>query len=261
MSKISITILTPTYNRVKTLSRLYDSLCGQTVYDFEWIVVDDGSDDSTRLLIDGFLKDCLVDIKYIYQENAGKHIAVNTGVAAAKGEWVFIVDSDDCLTFDAVESIVNNVKDAGSLQVGVCYRKALLDGSIVGVVLDLDVDFLKLNPTEAGNLFKGDLAYVFKRNAMLKNPFPFVSGEKFVPELYIWNKISDLGFIVFYINKYIYMADYMDDGYTKNFKINLKRNPNGFLIYYKSQISREKIFIRKAKCLVRVLQCYFYNKI
>ena len=51
MSKPMLTIFTPTYNRAHTLERLYQSLCAQSVKDFEWLLVDDGSTDSTRYLV------------------------------------------------------------------------------------------------------------------------------------------------------------------------------------------------------------------
>ncbi|MDE6286638.1 MAG: glycosyltransferase family 2 protein, partial [Muribaculaceae bacterium] len=50
----ALTIFTPTYNRAHTLERTYRSLCAQTAHDFEWLVVDDGSTDGTRRLVEGF---------------------------------------------------------------------------------------------------------------------------------------------------------------------------------------------------------------
>jgi hypothetical protein len=93
---------------------------------------------------------------------------------------------------------------------GLCFRRAYLDGKINGKSLDVSV--LKMKPTKAAALLKGDLAYVFKKDAMLKNPFPEIPGEKFVPELYVWNRIGDCGDIYFFINKYIYLGEYLSDG-------------------------------------------------
>jgi glycosyltransferase involved in cell wall biosynthesis len=100
-----ITIFTPTYNRAYSLRRLYDSLCKQTSNDFEWLVVDDGSTDDTENLINSFIADGKVDIRYFKQANGGKHRAINFGVREARGELFFIVDSDDQVTPDAVEWI------------------------------------------------------------------------------------------------------------------------------------------------------------
>ena len=98
-----ITILTPTYNREKTLKRAYESLLAQTNKDFEWIVVDDGSSDNTKSLIEGFINESKLDIRYIYKTNGGKHTALNVGTAEAKGELLLILDSDDYLSEDAIE--------------------------------------------------------------------------------------------------------------------------------------------------------------
>lgn len=97
MDKPYITILTPVYNRAALLPRLFESLLCQSFKDFEWIAVDDGSTDNTREVLadlkrrsgDAFHMSCL------YKENGGKHMAINMGVARARGDLFFIVDSDD----------------------------------------------------------------------------------------------------------------------------------------------------------------------
>lgn len=98
-----ITVLTPTYNREKTLKRAYESLLSQSKKDFEWIIVDDGSTDNTKSLIEGFINENKLDIKYIYKTNGGKHTALNVGTNKAKGELLLILDSDDYLSDDAIE--------------------------------------------------------------------------------------------------------------------------------------------------------------
>lgn len=104
-----ISIITPTYNREKTLVRVYDSLCRQTYKRIEWIVVDDGSVDNTKKIISGLLnlKDRPFPIKYLYQKNSGKHVAVNAGLAIAEGEYVGILDSDDALLDNALETLMS----------------------------------------------------------------------------------------------------------------------------------------------------------
>ena len=102
MYKVKITVFTPTYNRAYTLERLYKSLLNQTSYDFEWLIVDDGSTDNTSELIKSFQNNQLFDVRYYKQGNGGKHVAINKGVELAEGELFFIVDSDDYLTDDAI---------------------------------------------------------------------------------------------------------------------------------------------------------------
>ena len=142
-------------------------------------------------------------IRIIYQENSGKHVAINTGVVAATGDWIFIVDSDDALISCAVKQINESLSTIDNNKtVGICFRKAYFDNKIVGETEGLNRDVVRLHPTEAGYLLKGDLAYIFKAETMMRFPFPVFKGEKFVPELYVWNKLGDVGDICFYVNNF-----------------------------------------------------------
>lgn len=254
-----ITVLTPTYNRAYTLERLYQSLLLQNI-PFEWLIIDDGSTDTTRQLIATFQQSSPFTIRYTYQDNAGKHLAINTGVPKAQGDFVFIVDSDDMLTEDALFYVQNVIESLGKNDVGICFRRAYFDGNLIGTN-KLSAEPLYLSPTEAGNYFQGDLAYIFRTSALFSHPFPAINGEKFVPELLIWNAIGDEGKIIFYPDKAIYLCEYLADGYTVNFKRNLRRNPKGFALFYRDQIFRERSLIRKIKCAVRYLQCLYYEVI
>lgn len=99
-----ITILTPTYNRAKLLQLCFDSLCAQTDFDFEWLIVDDGSTDNTEEVVNGFLTDKF-PVQYVKKQNGGKHTALNAAHPYINGQYVLILDSDDTLTADAVERI------------------------------------------------------------------------------------------------------------------------------------------------------------
>lgn len=253
-----ITVLTATYNREKTLQRLFDSLCAQTSKRFEWVVIDDGSQDETQKLLLELSNCAPFRVRIIRQENSGKHVALNKGFVLAEAPWVFVVDSDDALIPDAVSIVEESLLDLDSKElVGVCYRRAYFNMNVIGGEVELDDSPVIMTPSEAGHFFKGDLAYIFKRDALLKYPFPVVKGEKFVPELYIWNKVGDDGDIYFY-NKPIYLCDYLDDGYSKNFSSCLRKNPIGFLIHYWGQIYRERSFFYKLKNFIRACQCCFY---
>ena len=253
-----ITVLTPTYNRAHTLLRLYDSLCIQQANYFEWLVIDDGSNDQTEIFIRKCIAKKKIVIRYFKQVNSGKHVAVNTGVKLAFGDWILIVDSDDALTCDAIKVLSEKITLHNNPElVGICFRKAFFNNKII-VVIPFEKEYVFLHPSVAGNVFKGDLAYAFKKQILSNNPFPKFKNEKFVPELYIWNKIGDLGKIIFYTKKIIYFCEYLSDGYSANFNVNIKKNPYGFLIFYKSQINREKNILRKLKTVIRVIQCYAY---
>ncbi|MFY9839270.1 MAG: glycosyltransferase family A protein, partial [Xanthobacteraceae bacterium] len=99
------TIFTPTYNRAHTIRRVFDSLCAQTLRDFEWLVIDDGSTDNTSELIALWEKTADFPVRYLKQKHAGKHIAHNRALVEAKGQFFGIVDSDDALVPDALERL------------------------------------------------------------------------------------------------------------------------------------------------------------
>ena len=92
-----ITVITPTYNRKHTISKCYESLVKQTNDDFEWLVVDDGSTDNTKKLIDKYIKEKKINMRYIYKKNGGKHTALNVGINKAKGNLILILEKDICV--------------------------------------------------------------------------------------------------------------------------------------------------------------------
>ncbi|CAM3875590.1 glycosyltransferase family 2 protein [Castellaniella denitrificans] len=256
-----LTILTPTYNRRHTLPRLYESLRGQSRLDFEWLIVDDGSSDDTQSWAHALRAGAGFPVTVLRQENGGKHVALNTGVRAARGDWIFIVDSDDLLTEDAVERVMGALSaamGAPRFVAGVCFRRADMERRLLGLDCEgLPSPFVG-TPSQVGRMVRGDLAYVFRREIMAGLPFPVIPGEKFVPELYIWNQIGDRGAIWFYLDRAIYLCEYLDDGYTRNFRAHLRRNPEGFLLFYAAQVGREQRWTDKLKAGIRSVQCLAY---
>lgn len=110
-----LTVFTPTYNRAHTLRRVYESLCTQTVCEgFEWLVIDDGSTDFTRQLVEGFISEKRIPIRYIYKENGGLHTGYNTAYANIDSELCVCIDSDDFMPDDAVELILKKWDSEGS---------------------------------------------------------------------------------------------------------------------------------------------------
>lgn len=86
-----VSVIIPTYNRAEYVTQAIDSVLAQTYTDYEIIVVDDGSADNTKEVLLPYMD----RIRYIYQENAGVSAARNTGIKAAKGDWITFLDSDD----------------------------------------------------------------------------------------------------------------------------------------------------------------------
>ena len=82
--KPTLTVFTPTYNRGYTIHKCYESLKRQTYKNFEWVIIDDGSIDNTRQVVEKYIEDGKLNIQYISHENRGKHYAINEAVNMAK---------------------------------------------------------------------------------------------------------------------------------------------------------------------------------
>ena len=113
MPKVSVII--PTYNYGKYIEKAVDSVLTQTYRDQEIIVVDDGSTDNTREIIEARYKD---KVRYFYQENRGAPAARNFGLRKAEGEFVTFLDADDWLMPNSLavyeEVVVKGRGEAGS---------------------------------------------------------------------------------------------------------------------------------------------------
>lgn len=218
MNKIAykLTVFTPTYNRAYTLPKLYESLIGQTEKDFEWLIIDDGSSDTTQELIGSYIQDQKIAIRYYKQKNGGKHRAINKGVNLANGELFFIVDSDDFLVDNALKLIVNIYKEVriDKSFAGVCGLKVYPDMTPLGGEPNFDVIDANAIDIRFKYRVKEDLAEAFKTDILREYPFPDFKDEKFCPESLVWNRIAQ-NYKLRYTNKVIYICEFLDDGLTK----------------------------------------------
>ncbi|MEI6579410.1 MAG: glycosyltransferase family A protein [Eubacteriales bacterium] len=111
MPKVSVIV--PAYNAEKYLRETLDCLEAQTLPDIEVIIVNDGSTDTTRVIIDEYcagISDNII-FKSITQLNAGVSVARNTGLETAQGEYVLFLDSDDLLTAGSLEAFYSALKE------------------------------------------------------------------------------------------------------------------------------------------------------
>ena len=100
---VSYSIIVPVYNRPDEVDELLESLCRQTVKDFEVIIVDDGSTQTCKDVC-GKYADTL-DIHYYYKENSGPGQSRNYGAERARGEWLIVLDSDVVLPDDYLAAV------------------------------------------------------------------------------------------------------------------------------------------------------------
>ena len=234
-----LTILTPTYNRMDLIKDLFESLKSQTSKNFEWLVVDDGSTDCTWELLSTFAADADFRIRRIRKENGGKHTALNTGIAEIKTELTFIVDSDDELTPDAVEQIefyyekYRNNKEIGCFSF---LRRSKSQGILLQMPEDEYIGFYIVERIRKER--PGDMAEVFYTHALQEFPFPVFEGERFLSEDVVWIPLGRK-YKTLYLNRAIYLFDYLDGGLTRSDKRNKLLSPLGSMMRGKQLMNSE----------------------
>jgi glycosyltransferase involved in cell wall biosynthesis len=261
MNKIDFTVFTATYNRANTLFKLYESLCQQTNQNFEWVIVDDGSIDNTEDFIKELIVKSSFQIKYLKQDNGGKHRAINKGAQIASGELFFIVDSDDYLLPNSLETISKYWKQikTNSQFAGVAGKKILKNGNDIGD--NLKTEILDCSITERRYKFNinGDKAEAIQTSVMKRYPFPDYPNENFCAEGLIWNRIS-LEKKLRFFDEAIYVCEYLDDGLSKNSIRNRKTNSNYTLLLYSELSKNTQVpFFFKLRTIVNFWRFSFCN--
>ncbi len=250
-----LTVFTPTYNRKELLTRAYESLCRQTVKDFEWLIVDDGSDDHTDDTVKGWIDEGRIRIRYRYRENGGKMRAHNTGVSLCETELFMCLDSDDYLVDTAVEEMLAKYDEAvrtysGDKKIGgVVAHKGCTDEKLLG-----NDDFPPVKTSTLYDLylngFSGETTLMYETQVLRAFPFPEIEGEKYVPEDYIYDKIDSVC-VLAVLPRIITVCELVASGYTDSVKRLKRENVNAFYLYYEQRAFITPGGIRKLKYLGR----------
>ena len=207
-----ITVFTPTYNRAHLLHSCYESLLRQSNQLFKWLIIDDGSTDNTREVVEKWIAEKEIEIKYIYKENGGLHTGYNTAIESMDTELSICIDSDDWLPDNAIELILSvwdkNKSDDLAGLIGLDYTA---DGRIIGDVLP---NGEKIEPIKllASKNNRGDKKYVV-RTSVYKEvaPMPVFAGEKnFNPHYMILKLSAKYKFLA--VNQPLCIVDYQEDG-------------------------------------------------
>lgn len=240
-----VTIVTPSYNRANILTALYQSLLAQTVKDFDWLIVDDGSTDNTREVTEGFIAENKIPIRYLYKENGGKHSALNVAFREVQSELLFIVDSDDVLTPDAIETILRDweaVRDKNLC--GISYLRGYDPARVIGDQHPQDhaIDnFINLRYNKG---IDGDKAEVWRTECLRNFQFPEYPGERFISESVAWIYLAKKWDMLM-VNKIIYITEYLEGGLSDSGRRLRFQCPN--LMAYGSLMTMSKEFSTKIR--------------
>lgn len=208
--------MTPSFNGAETLERLWKSLCAQTFTDFEWLLVDDGSTDDTAPLIERLAKISAFEVRYLRQHNQGKHIALNTGLRAARGEFIAVVDADDWYPPQALERLFSTWMeiDDRTAYVEVQALCATPSGELIGDRFPceqwLDSDAFEM---AYRHHVRGDKTGMQRATVLREFPFPETFRGVCVPEALIWFRIAE-HYRTRYINEILTVKEYREGGLT-----------------------------------------------
>lgn len=229
-----LTIFTPTYNRGQLLHRLYHSLQSQSSRDFEWLIVDDGSTDNTASIVQSFIEEQQIDIRYYRKENGGKHTAYNYALDQARGDWFLCVDADDFLHKDALTSLVTVIQEYYT-ESGIVAYKEDTRGLRLSDTFPRDIKCCKISDLSLRYNCAGEFSLIFPRKLASKHKFPVFSGEWFIGESVVYDRI-DKACDCMLLPKVITVCEYQPDGYSSNFTKLMKQNPSGFCLYFLQRI-------------------------
>lgn len=237
-------ICIPTYNRSKTILRTLKSLEIQEFKNFEVIVVDDGSTDDTEYIINNYIENSNLNIKYFKKENGGKHTALNIGIEKAKGEFFLILDSDDWLIEDALNTIHRECMKIrqNDEYSGIMGKSMTEDKKVIGKLFPNNsfissyVDFHFFSGKKYGPF--GDCCECNKTKILKKYRFPEDKNTKFIPEAYVFDQIGVKYKLLCSNNIYI-CKEYMPEGISNTCDYKDK-NIIGFLYHYISRL--ENVF-------------------
>jgi len=252
MSAKLIVIVTPTFNRSENLKKLYASLKSQESYNFKWMIIDDGSEDQTKVIVENFVEQANFTVEYYYQNNGGKGRALNNAFKRVEvEELVLIVDSDDYLLPRAtkiIESYYKSYQQEKNIGAFLFYYqhengKVLQHAKHTPIINDIVMSRQKFN-IEYG---KNDGCICYFRDAINKYHYPEYDNEKYsAPTIIQMSMFPE--YTMLFSPTVVGVAEYLPNGLTNSGRKLRLQNPKNMLHY-------EKLVIQDASFLVKAKQC------
>ena len=237
--KNRFTIFIPTYNRAHTLGRAFLSIESQTFHDFDVVIIDDGSTDNTRQLVQQWGESVNFAVNYFYKENGGKPSAYNYALDKITGYFTVLLDSDDVLASDALEMFEyywNEIPlECQNQYAGVEGLTALMsNGEVFGS--KFPDDRMDGNYLETTKNMGGDRKNAIRSTVMREYPFPEFPGEKDMRESVVYSRMSEK-YKLRYVNHIFQYIELSSDGLSSRPLQRRTGSPNGFSLAYKEEIN------------------------
>lgn len=229
MSK-KLTVFTPTFNRAYCLGQVYESLVKQAGQDFLWLIVDDGSSDDTNALVNQWIHENKIEIRYIFQQNGGMHSAHNTAYANIDTELNVCIDSDDFMPPDAISHILETWREkGGDSYAGIIGLDAFKTGAIIGTAFPDGISEATITELYQKHKVTGDKKLVL-RTAVVREfpPYPIYKDERLVP-LGTLYKMIDQKYRYICVNDIYCIVEYLPDGSSNSILKQYRKSPQGFM--------------------------------
>lgn len=256
-----ITVFTPTFNRAYCLGQLYESLIQQTNPNFIWMIIDDGSSDTTHELVQSWITENKIEIRYIYQENQGMHGAHNTAYQNITTEYNVCIDSDDFMPNNAIELILSHESELKNDQLaGLIGLDNDKNGAIIGTKIPDSITESTVEDLYYKHSVKGDKKLVIKTEVVRQFPlYPIYAGEKLVPlgTLYL---LIDQKYKWLCTNDVLCTVEYLADGSSHSILKQYKVSPRGFAYFRNVKMKNSANTVEKIKSAIHLVSSAIFAK-
>lgn len=191
MEQTFFTIFTPIYNRKHTIHRVWESLISQTNKNFEWILIDNGSEDNILPLLEEYKSKADFTVRIYTQVNMGKYKAFNRVLDLAEGELLFPADSDDTFESNLIERMSEIwAKYKGDEVSGITMLCKDEEGEIIGEKFPFDEGVSTFKEIVYKHKIGGEKWGCIRVDVLKKYPFPTNFNVKYFPDGYVWEQIG-----------------------------------------------------------------------
>lgn len=200
-----VTIFTPTFNRATTLRRCYDSILEQKGVSLEWIIVDDGSLDDTKDVVERyFISEAKIKVRYYWRENSGKQSCWNFALDKAEGDYFIGLDSDDALLPGSLQIALKlcaeyNINSNEEI-IGVRAPSVDHNFNVIGDGFRNNKNVILSWFNELSSSYHGERIDLLKVKVAKNYKYPIDKDTKFIPEAWFYSQVS-INFKFLYINR------------------------------------------------------------
>ncbi|MCB1227694.1 MAG: glycosyltransferase family 2 protein [Verrucomicrobiales bacterium] len=245
---VFFTVFTPTFNRAHTLGRVRESLEAQTCGDFEWLVVDDGSEDGTEALMRGWMAEGKLPLRYVRQVHGGAQVAHNTCLREARGQVVIKLDSDDGCVPQALERLKTLWEEIPAVErerfSGLTVLCEDQQGQLVGTPFPCSPLDCSTAELEYRYRVRGEKWGFVRTDLLRRYPLPEDVRGHYVPESFVWARLAQ-EFLTRHVNERLRIY-WMDAPSLVHGPLDPRVNADGHRLLFETVLNLEAPWVRVA---------------